>query len=274
LKKMDVDRLNKMVDQLINQENLPGYLQKTLYLPPNIPCTKWSFLNQLTVLLSGTIDARGFKQWMEAGRSVKKGSKAFYILAPRQGKRTETVVNDDGKKEEKEKTWLYFVDIPVFRYEDTEGEELPYKKELETRTQKMETLPLIDVARKMGIPVVAGFSKIAYGIYSTSGKITLATDDQQTFLHELSHAIDHRLGNLPKFPTHDQRAMAEVVAELSACFLAHLVGLKADMAGTQRYIKSYAGRQHVAFMIGKAVERVMAIFDFVKGTAHGRVNAA
>jgi hypothetical protein len=30
----------------------------------------------------GTRDARGWTQWKEAGRHIKKGSKAFTILAP------------------------------------------------------------------------------------------------------------------------------------------------------------------------------------------------
>jgi len=29
-----------------------------------------------------TEDARGFRQWQKVGRRVKKGAKAFYILAP------------------------------------------------------------------------------------------------------------------------------------------------------------------------------------------------
>src|SRR4051794_28838859 len=45
-------------------------------------CRRWSWGNQLLVILSGFTDARGFNQWQEVGRSVKKGEKAFYILAP------------------------------------------------------------------------------------------------------------------------------------------------------------------------------------------------
>ncbi len=34
------------------------------------------------MLMNETEDARGFRQWEKVGRRVKKGAKAFYILAP------------------------------------------------------------------------------------------------------------------------------------------------------------------------------------------------
>ena len=46
------------------------------------PSDNWSLGNHILMLLADTEDARGFKQWQEVGRTVKKGSKAFYILAP------------------------------------------------------------------------------------------------------------------------------------------------------------------------------------------------
>jgi hypothetical protein len=35
------------------------------------------------IFLSGTQDARGFRQWKQVGRYVRKGGKAIYILVPR-----------------------------------------------------------------------------------------------------------------------------------------------------------------------------------------------
>ena len=48
----------------------------------NKPCNQWSFGNQLLMIISGTEDARGFRQWQNVKRNVKKGAKAIYILAP------------------------------------------------------------------------------------------------------------------------------------------------------------------------------------------------
>jgi len=51
--------------------------------------------------MNETADARVFKQWQKAGRRVKKGAKAFYILAPVKRKvpvkvrRTETIEDEE-----------------------------------------------------------------------------------------------------------------------------------------------------------------------------------
>ena len=47
-----------------------------------IPSDAWSIGNRVLQMLQGTCDARGYKQWADAGRHVKKGSHAIHILAP------------------------------------------------------------------------------------------------------------------------------------------------------------------------------------------------
>ena len=39
----------------------------------------YSWRNRLLVALAGYSDAMGFRQWLSAGRCVKKGEKSFYI---------------------------------------------------------------------------------------------------------------------------------------------------------------------------------------------------
>ncbi len=56
----------------------------------------------------------------------------------------------------------------------------------------------------------------------------------------------------------------EVVAELSACFLASLYGLKSEVGYTQEYIKSWSEDKHVAFSIGAALERVKSIYSYIE----------
>src|SRR3990167_6440715 len=50
----------------------------------DVPSSKWSLNNRLIQLIYGTCDSRGIKQWGNAGRKIRKGSKALYILAPRE----------------------------------------------------------------------------------------------------------------------------------------------------------------------------------------------
>ena len=54
--------------------------------PPR-PMDAWSLSNRVLCLLSGTADARGYRQWKESGRQVRKGEKAFNILEPCRAKR-------------------------------------------------------------------------------------------------------------------------------------------------------------------------------------------
>ncbi|MGD0639003.1 MAG: hypothetical protein ABSA72_13290, partial [Nitrososphaerales archaeon] len=105
---------------LFSSKQLPDLCAKALINAPMKPSSKWSFGNQLLMLLAGTNDARGFRQWIEAGRSVSKGSKAFYILGPVR-KRVRRKVSDEheGRGEEVADVRVGFMPVPVFRYEDT-----------------------------------------------------------------------------------------------------------------------------------------------------------
>jgi len=221
----------------------------------NIPCRKWSYLNQLVAFLSGTGDARGYNQWKEAGRSVKKGAKAIYILVPMICKEK---VKDKEKKEEKE-VLRGFKAMPVFRAEDTEGKDFDYAAKL--RGFDPDSLPLIDVARSLGISVSAGLTGDAGGWFCPSeSSITMGSNNAQTFLHELSHAVDNALPG-----KNSDYSFNEVVAELSAAFLCSLYGVEHSQDSAAAYIRSWAGKDRAAFACVAAMERVEAIYRYIEG---------
>ena len=259
--------LDCLIDKLVNEESLPGYLAKSLFLPADIPSAKWSLRNKMILMAYDCFDARGYKQWKKANRVVKKGSQAIYILAP--VVITKNVAQFDettGNELEEEKTVTYFKPIPVFRYQDTEGEEPSYIEQATAFEAKINDLPLIDVAKRLNIPVEIGYSLKAYGYYSFNPlnekkKIVMCSNDIQTWLHELSHAIDHQLGNISS----DGSDMDEVVAELSACFLSFLHGLKANMRYTRQYVTRFSGSSKVCEVLLRASKRVLGIYGFVKG---------
>ena len=117
-------KVKKVLENIINcfkTGDVPKAIAYSMYPIPNIPASKWSLCNKTLMFFSGTQDARGFNQWHGAGRHVKKGAKAFHILAPKFVKKD----NGDG---EREALLTGFLIVPVFRYEDTEGEALDYKK--------------------------------------------------------------------------------------------------------------------------------------------------
>ncbi|MCE2498900.1 MAG: hypothetical protein J4F28_07965 [Nitrosopumilaceae archaeon] len=79
--------------------DLPAAIAKScIHVDEDMPSSKWNRCNRILMMLSGTSDARGYRQWGEVGRHVRKGSRAVYILAPRIVK----VSDKDGKKPARE----------------------------------------------------------------------------------------------------------------------------------------------------------------------------
>jgi antirestriction protein ArdC len=204
----------------------------------DIPSTKWSWSNVILMMLAGSHDARGYRQWQAVGRQVKAGTKAFHILAPRTRKVTE---EDDNGDESERFVLTGFTTVPVFRVEDTEGDDVV------TVDYTPEQLPpLYSVAEAFGIPVkyhpapdrIGWLGK--YQMRETSERIHLVTEDVATFLHELAHAAHGRVLKAKGAKLQGgQDAKQEAVAELSATVLGQVYGY--DYTGNcWRYVKSYA----------------------------------
>jgi len=204
----------------------------------DVPCRRWSWHNQLLVALCGTVDARGIRQWNQAGRKVRKGSSAIWILAPCVKKITEK--NDYG--EEKDRQVIYgFRSVPVFAVEDTEGDPLPDKDDKYDSWAR--ELPLMEVAESWGINVGTfshgGGDPLGYFRYASNGNqaVMLGVENVATWAHELVHAADHRLTNLKGEKWHK-----EIVAELGGAILLDCLGMSydADLGGAFTYIEQYA----------------------------------
>jgi len=194
----------------------------------------WSLRNQFIMFLKGHSDARGYGQWKEVNRNVKKGEKSFQILAPVFAKKK------DRKGEEKGFP-VGFRSVNVFGLEQTEGEPLEGQGELENW---IANLPLVEVAKEWGISIGAVNGLVAalgaLGSCSKDGKrIGLAVKNLSTWAHELIHAADIRLGNLTEKGQHWR---SETVAELGGCILLECLGLEqeSDRGGCFQYIQRYA----------------------------------
>jgi|CXWL01.1.fsa_nt_gi hypothetical protein len=155
------DKLEALVRQYRNafQTGRPaGVMARVLLVPPqrveigpkansSIPCRRWSLQNQLICFLSGHTDARGFRQWLEVGRHVKKSETAFFILAPiaKRGPKVEEV-DDHGETHERflrgQATGFRWQ--AVFGFDQTDGEPLP--PEPETR-RAVDASSILAVAR-------------------------------------------------------------------------------------------------------------------------------
>lgn len=220
------------------------------------PCEQWSLGNYLITLFSGTQDARGFRQWEKAGRKVKKGSKALYILGPCMVKKRDEKTGEDVS------ILVGFKSIPVFRLEDTEGDpvEIP---NYEPPAQP----PLAQVAEQWGLKVSYGpATGDFYGWYNGK-QIHLASHDVEVFFHELTHAAHDRIGAKKAKPGQDPHR--EIVAETAAAVLARLYGYPGREVNARSYVAYYAGCEpkKVAQQVMKHLGDIQKCLELILTTA-------
>ena len=244
-------------------ENNPEKVALAVFKGNGKPSDSWSFFNRLIMLMNDTEDARGFQQWKKVGRRVKKGAKAFYILAPIRKKvpvkvkREKEIVNENGEVEVIEIEETIYVDelfsfkpVPVFRYEDAEGKPLP-----EENFSIEIPYEFNGIIEELGLKVETTAFRNYYGTYNLKTKtIRLASPELIVFLHELAHAVDDHLHSIKG----GQIAMQEVVAEFAAAVIASLMGYQIPLGNVKEYIESYGFTE-----LFKAFARVERVVSFV-----------
>ena len=208
--------------------DIPESIAYAMFPFPNVPSAKWSLTNRTLMYLSGTMDARGYRQWQKVNRYVKRKSKALYIIVPYL-----KVINDEF--EERKYTLTGFGARAVFRAQDTDGQRLEYED------IELPDVPLIARAEEWGISVRTIPGNYHYlGYFSIDRKeIAIATSQECVFFHELAHCAHSILkGNFKR----GQDPLQEIIAELSAQALAMIVGKSAEdtVGNSYRYIQKYA----------------------------------
>jgi len=229
------DKVKSVLDGIVEQfktGDIPEAMTHSMFPIPDLPSSSWSLLNRTAMFVSGTIDARGYKQWREVNRYVKKGSKAVYILVPIFRKATDNNADDQ--------ILTGFTAKPVYRSEDTDGEPLEYEN------IELPELPLISRAKEWGLSVRAVLGNYHYfGYYSQTNKeIVLASPDESVLFHELAHHADSLInGKLTK----GQDPLQEITAELAAASLCRLVGKQSSSIGNSyQYIERYADKLNMS----------------------------
>jgi hypothetical protein len=212
-------------------------------------CRRWSWGNQLLVVINGYTDARGFRQWEQVGRKVKRGERAFYILGP-------VMKKVQNKETGEERTIIVgFKGLPVFGLQQTEGKPLPSgDPDIE---YWIESLPLLAVAKRwdLGVGTFDGEGMGILGRYRNGEAIEVGTKNLSTWCHELVHAADDRNGLLKE---RGQHWRSETVAELGGATLLEILGFKreADLGGCWEYVQSYAQKEQIG-----VVEACMTVLD-------------
>lgn len=219
------------------------------------PSAKWSSSNRLIMILSGTHDARGYRQWNEVGRHVKAGAWAIYILAPIEVTIKEKSTDESGEEIEQEIRMIKgFRAIPVFRVEDTDGEPLPEEDFANYRIP----VEFERIVGELGLQITAGeFEGDAYGWYAPGfNAMKIMSPDVEVFLHELSHAVDDKLNGNEGSPSEK-----EFVAELSAGILGGLLGYTVSKSNVREYLNGYGFRDLMSEV--KLIERTMKVVEWI-----------
>ena len=250
----------RAVLELFESGELPERIAQTVIARQagTSPMVNWSLGNQLLAILAGTNDARGYRQWQDAGRHVRKGARAFYILAPSTRKIREL---DAKSGQEVERTAVVgFVGVPVFRYEDTDGAALE-----QPDYDPPAPPPLHEVADRLGVSVTyAPFVGDARGYYQPgTDRILLLSHDERVWFHELAHAAHQRVlqargGKLRG----GQHAGQEIVAETAAAALCKLYGLDGYLWQSAEYLEHYAGKDGARAAM-RILADVQAVLDVV-----------
>ena len=301
------------VMDLLNSGNLPRAIAKATF--PNVakPFSAWSMSNKMLCAVDWIFtnypeikkienskergealvkhifealeksDYRGFAQWKEIKRYIKKGQTSnVSILAPSYKKYSSKYYIDDngdkvslGKddkapegKEEKVENGRFisgFFGIPVFGVDQTSGKEIKYRK------LELPKMPYMEVAKFLDIKVEAvGFKGRAYGSFTPAlNRIQLATPNQATFFHELSHAVDHyllqKLGYKGLSMETKQYSEQEIVAQFSANVLAYIVGYEIEQttAYTKTYIEHYKISEQPEQDLIRLLSRIEKIVEFI-----------
>lgn len=271
---MNVQETLHNIIELFQTGQIPEAIAFATFPSCDVPCSYWSYANRLLCFFHHTEDARGYRQWQAVKRQVKKGAKAFGILAPRLGKKKKDSP-DNPEQSETDKstetvTSLWFVTVPVFCADDTEGEPLAYQQ------ISLPELPLMDRAIEWGLNVKAvPGNAMFYGRYWKK-EIALATSEEKVFFHELSHhAHSLVLGKLK--PGQDWRQ--EIVAELSAQALCQIIGKRAEssLGNSFKYIETYARQAglnpvHACMQVIGDVEAVLKLI-LKQGTEENQIKA-
>jgi len=242
--------LDKVIQQFKTGDLSP--IVDVVRFPPlaGVPSAKWSLGNQVMAYIqTGTLDCRGFRQWQQVGRKVKKGEKAAWILGPVTRKKED----DNG---EEVMAVVGFTGISVFGAEQTEGEPLDYEID---RTPR-QLPPLADVAARLGVTVKwQSVPADRLGDYNPlEDEIRMGTAETAVFFHELAHAAHYRVET--GISGRGKVQHKEVVAEFTACVLMALYGIRDHTGNAWEYLSSYSEDPLTAITKGMAaIEGVIAL---------------
>ena len=112
LSKKAQQSLDKVLSQFKSGDLSPITTVARIQLSKDAPATHWSLSNRILAFSqSGELDCRGYRQWEQVDRKVKKGERSVYILRPIIVKRDDQKIT----KKSKRSPALVFLLYPSFQ---------------------------------------------------------------------------------------------------------------------------------------------------------------
>lgn len=237
---MDATQRNELLEQLTTGiSDLTDSEQWRRHLDVQGRFHRYSFGNVVLIAAQCPDASRvaGFRAWKKLGRSVRKGEKAIWILAPMVAREAE---DSDGESGEHRGTVRAFRYVAVFDISQTDGEELPGVCRRLLGDEPAQCFGrLTEVAGSVGYAVdvtelpdgVNGDCAFTRRRIRVEGRNSPA-QRVKTLVHELAHALLHEgLGD---------RALAELEAESTSYVVCRVLGLDSG-AYSFGYVASWAG---------------------------------
>lgn len=212
----------------------------------------YSTYNQILLYFSNCSQVASFKKWKELGRTIKKGGKATWILAPKI--LSKKVENEKGEEEKKD-ILTGFISVPVFDISQTEGKEI--ERNMATKSDiKLDDLK--NSVKRLGYDISSKALEISKGGYICEKEIVLNSnlneiENTATLIHELCHGeLGHTNAENEK-----SRMQKEQEAELTTYIVCKFFGIERK---SEFYLKSWQLTENIMqsfLLINKVATKII-----------------
>lgn len=275
-------KLEEAIDDLIETNDW----QKYLHFIKGEKAYSWNNTQLIWIesILRGWEDGasfvRGAKQWEKVGRTIIKGEKAIWILAPKMvnvcvehgctakgrkalwNKFSRSVYCSVDASHRLEKKMYGFMSVPVFDIRQTEGEDVTttfnFVKDEVANADHDVWLKFVMLADRYGFKVEVGNARGTDGFCSHADKKIVIDENAdfgyrvKTLIHEVAHMILHADIN----DYHINRARYETEAEGVAYIVAEALGIHSeDDAYSFGYIASW-GKDDTKKLVKETLGRI------------------
>lgn len=220
--------------------NLTTSEQWQRYLDFQSRFQRYSYNNALLIAAQcrEATQVAGFNAWRKMGRTVRKGEKAIWILAPMVYKTAQA--EGDQQTQPFERIIRGFKFVPVFDVSQTEGEDLPIIcNRLDGDDPSGHYTKLVGVARSIGFSVETHTFDGSTNGDCTHSEHRIRVEARnapaqrvKTLAHEIAHALLHE--------SFESRALAELEAESTAYIVCQALGIDSSDYSFG-YVATWAG---------------------------------